>query len=655
MSSNRAKRKAEKNAKHQIIDQIPYILCYEGGIFEVKKGQFSKCFMLSDAEYDNIKDLTSEEISRRFSRLLCEIDNRLSVQFVIHNKLISTGDFLKRVLIKKKNEASLDSYIEKYNRMIKANSSIGHNNVKKTKYFVISINCDTADEAKKIFTYEEENINRLFLDVCGIRVRDLSSIEVLGILEEMYNPLIKESKVLNFSALSSIKRKKLTTKELIKPEHMENGEIDYLILNKNTYVRTLYISSIPRTVSNNLISDITNISSNMIFSCIYEPIDTHLASEIALRRIGENTIVSTGLKKDTLKDRKLRTTFRQEQMVKFSEEAYFDKVANKTLEEGRGMLCSFVIALFADDYETLKRDTKLLHISTSKFACQVKVLDLQQKEGLASVLPLCANKVNCKRMLSSKRLSSMPPLNLSEILLKDGLFNGLNAINDNLILLNRKNNLNPAGIIAGTEHSGKTFQCKREIFNALLLGMDRIYVVSNTNEYSDFAKKLSSRVKVYEEKDVFKCVDLLNEIYEKVKANKRSGITSWVFIDSMDEFFMTEELSIFLYKYIRKIGEIGGIFTMVIQSSVKLFTETSTALRLADLLNLFGYFKFLNQGAIERQKYADILNIPNALINYITGAELGKGIILTSASNMAFDDNFISDGDEGEEFYRLFH
>ena len=42
-------------------------------------------------------------------------------------------------------------------------------------------------------------------------------------------------------------------------------------------------------------------------------------------------------------------------------------------------------------------------------------------------------------------------------------------------------------------------------------------------------------------------------------------------------------------------------------------------------------------------------------MNHLTGAELGKGVLFTPSSNVAFDDNF-SDESEGDtaEFYELF-
>ena len=380
-------------------------------------------------------------------------------------------------------------------------------------------------------------------------------------------------------------------------------------------------------------------------------------------------------------------------------------------------------------------------------------MDLEQTKGLSSALPLCVDLVDCKRKFSSRKLSMMPPLCLSEILLKDGIFCGLNSINDNLILLNRKNNPTLAGLISGTEHSGKTFQCKREALNALMSTGDDVFIISETDEYDGFVKKLGGDIcsniftnpllipegygmgsdkyskclflealcalVLEKEEDtaaeVSKFYDELvlmgerssSSIYMYIAANQeeypvlskvarllfdyeqehmfllnsparlklikvksalektmilenlfavRKKKCIWIFADSVDEFFLSDTASGFFKDYIDKLNHSGHIFTGVVQSSIKLFSENAGTYRLTDMVNSFGYHKLLNQGAKEREIYTQILNIPTPLVNYITTAELGKGIILTPASSVAFDDNFLSDEESGysNRFYEIF-
>ena len=51
----------------------------------------------------------------------------------------------------------------------------------------------------------------------------------------------------------------------------------------------------------------------------------------------------------------------------------------------------------------------------------------------------------------------------------ESLYCGLNALSNNMILVNRKELKNPNGLILGTPGSGKSFTAKREITNAFLV------------------------------------------------------------------------------------------------------------------------------------------------------------------------------------------
>ena len=760
--------KAAMMQKNEIIKSIAYEAVYDGGIIKTGMFSYSKAYRIEDSSYEDIKNVTSEEISERFERLICKVSEDFSFQFLIHNSLVSKRSFLERIELKKTGkESQVASRIDLYNRMIRDNSEIGHNNVKKTRYFVLSTEADTADEARDKFSESEDEISELFNDVCHMRITPLPTLELLRLIYGMYNPNPSHKKGRKtieddgFVTLESIRRRGKTTKELIMPDSADTANIDYLVLNKNTYVRCFFITTIPEKVSSNLISDITNISSNMIFSCTYEPFDTEIARQVLEQKVERNTKVTHSYVRDTIRDRKLKTTRRHEEMIKSSEDDYFYKAAYERLsDDGALFLTTFTIALFADDLDTLNRDTTLLHISTSKFACQVKPLDTLQMEGLSSALPLCASRINCARVFDSKKLSMMPPLCLQELLLKDGVFCGLNTINDNLVLLNRKNNPRLAGFIAGTEHSGKTYQCKREVLNALMSTDDEIFIISDSDEYDYFTLKLGGTIcsdiftnplqvpegygldnsdkfskclfleaiaeeclltlqKEYETEDVgnevFRFYDtlmtmkernsgsifmymsaqkeefpLLSEVcrylydYEQAHMHllnfperlkliktdtplemlmilehlyvRRGERTRWIFADSVDDMFSSDFSAGFFKDYIDKTNARGDIFTCVIQSSAKVFSESASAYRLSDMINSFGYQKLLNQGAKEREKYTQILNIPSALVNYITSAELGKGIILTPASGLAFDDNFLSDdeNDCSNRFYEIF-
>lgn len=778
-----AKKKKNKLAVSDIVRRkIPYVRCFEEeGIIETRPNQFSKCYLIDEVDPVNAQDYTVASFNKKFKALLNTIPEDMSIQFVIHNKLVNNDFFFEKVLKDPKDAPDYSDYIDSYNDVIIDNADVGHNNVKKDTYFAISIKADLPEIAVKRFREIDSVIKDLFQNIYGINANGIGLKSKLKVLYTMLNANrddfgrkvdIKGNGNFDFKNMT---RLGLTTKDIVAPNSIDNKEShkDYLILNGDTYVRTFFINLIPRVISNSFISDITSISSNMLLSIQYDHIPTEFGFGVFSDNVASNMKSQTVKRRESFSDRKNHKTEEKTQMINYTEQDYFNNSAIKVFKEGKATetniyACSVVISLYAEDLETLNRDTKLLYISTNKFAVQVKSLDLQQLEGLQSCLPLCDCRVDVKRVLNLDKLAMMHPLNIQEILKKDGLFNGLNAINDNLIFLNRKNFSNPSGIIAGVEHCGKTYQNKREIFNGLISSKDRVCIVTTSDDYDDFVKKLNGVVIENPLTNIFECVEyyglltnalyskslmleaLFKELYlqslansvdiSKIEDEKDAVITSdvqrlldlaerkaldfndvtsvigyieshiqsfefipeiftelkkmcgiyrsasgrvelykvhstanliavlnylWnraikdmskniqtqLFIDPIDGVLASENGLDYINEYIDKCTKFKAIITMVVQSSVKLMSNSKTTIRLEELINACGYFKLLNQGAIERKKYSEMLNIPNSLINYITNVDYGKGLILTPSSNIAFDDNFL---EEDNEFYKLF-
>ncbi len=65
---------------------------------------------------------------------------------------------------------------------------------------------------------------------------------------------------------------------------------------------------------------------------------------------------------------------------------------------------------------------------------------------------------------------------------KEALYYGINALSNNLIMVDRKKLKNPNGLILGTPGSGKSFSAKREIANCFLLTTDDIIVCDPESE-----------------------------------------------------------------------------------------------------------------------------------------------------------------------------
>lgn len=780
-------KKSALRAPQQIADKIPYVRCYEEeGMIETEDGVFTKAYVIEDVKPGNIKNYEESFLIKNFAALINTIPDDMKCQFVVHDRIVKMEDFLKNVIqIPKDNIPA--HMTDAYNREIAKNSAIGHNNTRKNTYFILSVHTEVPEDAVNRFREIDNTIRTMFMKIYGINAVGLTCAGRLKSMYTMFNSgrnTFGQKADLRGDGEFSIKnmaRMKLSTKDMIAPISIKEYDKSALVLNEDTYVRTFFVACLPDSIASNFVSDITSVSSNMIYSMQLESLNAQIGFDEISKNISENTIVKQHRKLDSVQDRRNKTVSREEILLEMNEDTYFDKQAIEMMKEAvasgnKVKMCTIAIALYADSIENLDRDTKLLKISCSKFACQIKCLYGRQLEGLQSVLPLCVCKFDAKRVFPSGRLAYMQPLSIHDILKRDGLYNGLNAINDNLVLFNRKNNTNYAGIIAGTEHSGKTIQCKREIFNALMSTDDVMFILSNNDEYDEYIKQyggqviddlkinafcmpehygiinndrysksvmleavldcLTARTKKDENLEYFEkeeeiearneeieqevhsliladesgdvnfndintvadyiytnetdypyfaaCVDKIkayalngNDITDmfanrvnvihytdkldlilKLDALFVSGIElskknrgNWLFADPIDVMLMTDQSNSYLIETIQKLNMIRIPTTFVIGSTVKLLANADMPMRLTDLVNTCGYFKLLNQGVIERKFYVETLNIPSSLESYITTADPGNGIIMTSSSNVAFDDNY---NNQDSEFYSIF-
>ena len=76
----------------------------------------------------------------------------------------------------------------------------------------------------------------------------------------------------------------------------------------------------------------------------------------------------------------------------------------------------------------------------------------------------------------------------------EALYYGLNALSNNMILVDRKLLKNPNGLILGTPGSGKSFAAKREIANAFLVTEDDIIICDPESEYAPLVQRLGGQV-----------------------------------------------------------------------------------------------------------------------------------------------------------------
>jgi uncharacterized membrane protein (DUF2068 family) len=162
----------------------------------------------------------------------------------------------------------------------------------------------------------------------------------------------------------------------------------------------------------------------------------------------------------------------------------------------RMFLVSFLVLNTADTPRQLGNNIFQAGSIAQKYNCQLTRLDFQQEEGLMSCLPLGLNQIEIQRGLTTSSTAIFVPFTTQELFQngKEALYYGINALSNNLIMVDRKLLKNPNGLILGTPGSGKSFSAKREIANCFLLTNDDVIICDPEAEYAPLVERLHGQV-----------------------------------------------------------------------------------------------------------------------------------------------------------------
>lgn len=129
---------------------------------------------------------------------------------------------------------------------------------------------------------------------------------------------------------------------------------------------------------------------------------------------------------------------------------------------------------------------------------------------------------------------------------------------------------------------------------------------------------------------------MLDAVWQRVLKNRRFGKRTWVYVDEFTVLLRIESSKTFFLDVFKRIRKMGGCATGITQNVTSLFRD-------ADAMEMLANAEFvylLSQAATDRLQLADILEISETEIEYVTDADKGCGLLKAGRYIIPFKDKF---------------
>ena len=483
MARNKNNKK-EKTAQ----DTIPFQKMYPDGICRVTDILYTKTIRFHDINYQLAQNEDKSAIFESWCDFLNYFDSSIHFQLSFLNMTANADDYESSISINPQQD-DFDSIRSEYSDMLHSQLSKGNNGLMKTKYLTFGIEAENIKIAKPRLERIENDLWNGFKRL-GATVDSLDGKERLKLCHNILRmdgnePFHFDWKWLVPSGLS--------VKDFIAPSSFEFRE-GRVFKTSGKFGAVSFLQILAPELNDRILADFLDIESNLLVTMHIQSVDQTKAIKTIKRKI-------TDLDKMKIEEQKKAVRSGYDMDIIPSDLATYGGEAKKLLADlqsrnERMFLMTFLILNTAETKQQLENTVFQASGIAQKHNCTLVRLDYQQEQGFMSSLPLGLNQTVIQRSLTTSSTAIFVPFTTQELFQSSGeaLYYGLNALSNNLIMVDRKRLKNPNGLILGTPGSGKSFSAKREITNIFLITTDDIIICDPEAEYYPLVNRLNGQV-----------------------------------------------------------------------------------------------------------------------------------------------------------------
>jgi conjugal transfer ATP-binding protein TraC len=248
-------------------------------------------------------------------------------------------------------------------------------------------------------------------------------------------------------------------------------------------VRSFFVISYPRFVSEDWFSPIINMDKVFDVSIFIHPLETAKILRSFQKKVAEvQSQIRIREEKGLVRDPMLDTAYQDLENLRDQ----LQQAQEKMFEVG------LYISVYADNSEELdKVESEIKSIMESKLV-YVKPALFQQEQGFRSILPIAKDELAVHSKINSSPLSSIFPFISFDLTSDKGILYGINRHNSSLILFDRFSLENYNSVTFAKAGAGKSYNIKLEILRTLMFDTE-VIVIDPENEYEYMAEAVGGR------------------------------------------------------------------------------------------------------------------------------------------------------------------
>lgn len=511
-----------------------------------------------------------ETVIQTFQKFLNSID--FPIQILMNTETLEVDSYVNSLEERINNNAEFENLFEKYKEHLK--NTIANNNIMNRNFYLIIPESSGIDIQIRICEERLDNLN--------LKHKRLRTPELIRLVSKFFN---------GSGGLSL---------ESLQPKEIHNYS-DYIKIN-NTLNRVICAYGYPRIVEAGFLDKIVSCVGDFDLSLHIEPYPI------------ETTMIS--LNKELQKQRADLYAAQLKNILNPSLEIKYKDTLRilEELQKGRDKL--FNISLYVNCRAETKAELNLL---TKKIESELnslmiipKIPSFRMAQGLISAAPLCSDKLNVSRNITTYALSAFFPFTSPFFQVDEtGVWLGLNKNNIPIIKDIFKLS-NPNGCILASSGAGKSYMAKLLISRYLLNGI-KVIVIDPQGEYKNLVEIFKGqRINLsYHSDTIINPLDLMGHTY----IDKRLALMDLMQIILGGENPLTEPQKSFIDRALTEAYRAKGITEReetwsfnppILQDVLEILVsmekraitlEKSTIRSLINRLSMYvdGVFSFLNQ------------------------------------------------------------